>query len=219
VKISASLLAEELIDLKNRLPHYDSESIDYLHMDVMDGNFVPQISFGEAFTKEVAKVGKQPLDIHLMVREPEKHAPKYYSLKPFCITFHIETTNFGVRLAEEIRASGSKVGVTLNPSTPPEALTYLLPCVDLVLVMTVDPGFYGQSFVRSGWDKIRKLRAMTSPHKILPEVDGGVNETNIQELQEIGVDLVVVGSGLYKTGNPNLQGKRLKEIALGKTPS
>jgi len=214
MKISASLLASELTNLANTLPNLSQDCIDYLHIDVMDGNFVPQISFGEAFTKEIAKYGKQKLDVHLMVRKPEDHAPKYYSLSPEYITFHIETTNFGVRLSEEIRGSGCKVGVTLNPSTPPESLRYLLPYVDLVLVMTVDPGFYGQSFVKSGLDKIRTIREMTRDYGIQMEVDGGVNSQNIRELAHLGVDIAVVGSALFKTTDPNSEAKKLKTLAL-----
>jgi ribulose-phosphate 3-epimerase len=213
MKISASILAAKLTDLTSQLPTYSKDSIDYIHMDVMDGNFVPQISFGEAFTKEVSELTKIPLDVHLMVAKPEDHVSKYFAFKPYCITFHIETTHFAVRLAEEIRKSGSKVGVSLNPSTPPEAISTILPYLDLVLLMTVDPGFYGQSFIKSGFEKIEKIRKMTESYGIELEVDGGVNESNIAQLGRLGVDMCVVGSGLYKTGNPNEQGKKLKELA------
>lgn len=220
MKISASILAAKLTGLSQELPTYKKESIDLIHIDVMDGNFVPQISFGEAFTKEVKSHTEIPLDVHLMVQNPELHVPKYFELNPYCITFHIETTNFSVRLAEEIRKQGIKVGVSLNPQTPPESISMLLPYLDLVLLMTVDPGFYGQSFVKSGFQKIEAVRKLTSPYGIELEVDGGVNESNIGKLAELGVDITVVGSGLYKTGNPNEQGKKLKELATsGQTPS
>lgn len=186
----------------------------------MDGNFVPQISFGEAFTKEVKSHTDIPLDVHLMVSNPELHVPKYFDLKPYCITFHIETTNFSVRLAEEIKKQGIKVGVSLNPQTPPESISQILPYLDLVLLMTVDPGFYGQSFVKSGFEKIAAVRKLTKPYNIELEVDGGVNESNMEELAKLGVDITVVGSGLYKTGDPNAQGKKLKELAAsGRTRS
>ncbi|WP_411822710.1 ribulose-phosphate 3-epimerase [Leptospira sp. 'Mane'] len=215
MKISASILAAKMTALSTILPTFKKENIDYIHMDVMDGNFVPQISFGEAITKEVGELTDIPLDVHLMVAKPEDHVQKYLELKPYCVTFHIETTHFAVRLAEEIRKSGAKVGVSLNPSTPPEAISTILPYLDLVLLMTVDPGFYGQSFIKTGFEKIEKVRKMTSPYGIELEVDGGVNESNIRELKQLGVDLCVVGSGLFKTGNPNEQGKKLKELAKG----
>ncbi|MCG6148865.1 ribulose-phosphate 3-epimerase [Leptospira levettii] len=213
MKISASILAAKLTGLSQELPTYKKDSIDLIHIDVMDGNFVPQISFGEAFTKEVKSHTDIPLDVHLMVSNPELHVPKYFDLKPYCITFHIETTNFSVRLAEEIRKAGIKVGVSLNPQTPPESISQILPYLDLVLLMTVDPGFYGQSFVKSGFEKIAAVRKLTKPYNIELEVDGGVNESNMEELAKLGVDITVVGSGLYKTGDPNAQGKKLKELA------
>ncbi|MCW7492223.1 ribulose-phosphate 3-epimerase [Leptospira sp. 2 VSF19] len=213
MKISASILAAKLTGLSQELPTYKKENIDLIHIDVMDGNFVPQISFGEAFTKEVKSHTEIPLDVHLMVSNPELHVPKYFDLNPYCITFHIETTNFSVRLAEEIRKAGIKVGVSLNPQTPPESISQILPYLDLVLLMTVDPGFYGQSFVKSGFDKIAAVRKLTKPYNIELEVDGGVNESNMEELAKLGVDITVVGSGLYKTGDPNAQGKKLKDLA------
>ncbi|MCG6140897.1 MULTISPECIES: ribulose-phosphate 3-epimerase [Leptospira] len=213
MKISASILAAKLTGLSQELPTYKQENIDLIHIDVMDGNFVPQISFGEAFTKEVKSHTQIPLDVHLMVSNPELHVPKYFDLNPYCITFHIETTNFSVRLAEEIRKAGIKVGVSLNPQTPPESISQILPYLDLVLLMTVDPGFYGQSFVKSGFEKIAAVRKLTKPYNIELEVDGGVNESNMEELAKLGVDITVVGSGLYKTGDPNAQGKKLKELA------
>ncbi len=215
MKISASILAAELTNLKNILPQLDPKSVDLIHIDVMDGNFVPQISFGEAFTKEVKKHTAIPLDVHLMVKNPEAHANRYYELKPYCITFHLETTHFGVRLSDEIRSSGSKVGITLNPATPIESIVPLLPYVDLVLIMTVDPGFYGQSFIKNGFEKIQKARALTQPFGIQLEVDGGVNESNIAELSRLGVDIAVVGSGLFKAEGPNSQGEKLKALASG----
>ncbi|TGL99545.1 ribulose-phosphate 3-epimerase [Leptospira jelokensis] len=220
MKISASILAAKLTGLATELPTYKKESIDLIHIDVMDGNFVPQISFGEAFTKEIKSHTDIPLDVHLMVSNPELHVPKYFDLKPYCITFHIETTNFSVRLAEEIKKQGIKVGVSLNPQTPPESISQILPYLDLVLLMTVDPGFYGQSFVKSGFEKIAAVRKLTKPYNIELEVDGGVNESNMEELAKLGVDITVVGSGLYKTGDPNAQGKKLKELAAsGRTRS
>ncbi|EKJ85101.1 ribulose-phosphate 3-epimerase [Leptospira meyeri] len=213
MKISASILAAKLTGLSQELPTYKKENIDLIHIDVMDGNFVPQISFGEAFTKEVKSHTDIPLDVHLMVSNPELHATKYFDLNPYCITFHIETTNFSVRLAEEIRKAGIKVGVSLNPQTPPESISQILPYLDLVLLMTVDPGFYGQSFVKSGFEKIAAVRKLTKPYNIELEVDGGVNESNMEELAKLGVDITVVGSGLYKTGDPNAQGKKLKDLA------
>ncbi|MBE8432745.1 ribulose-phosphate 3-epimerase, partial [Leptospira interrogans serovar Pomona] len=138
----------------------------------------------------------------LMVSKPENHVPKYYELNPYCITFHIETTDFPVRLAQEIKRYGTKVGVSLNPGTSVSTLENVLPYVDLVLLMTVEPGFYGQKVIVNGMEKIRKAKELSHTRPIELEVDGGVNDTNIQELKKNGVVIVVVGAGLYKTGNP-----------------
>lgn len=125
-----------------------------------------------------------PLDVHLMVSKPENHVSKYYELDPYCITFHIETTDFPVRLAQEIKSHGTKVGVSLNPGTPIFSLENVLPYVDLILLMTVEPGFYGQKFIVNGMDKICKVKELIGSKSIELEVDGGVNDTNIQELKK-----------------------------------
>ena len=213
MKISASILATQITKLSTTLPPLSQDSIDYIHMDVMDGNFVPQISFGEAITAEVKNLTNIPLDVHLMVINPEREVPKYYKYKPEYITFHIETTSFGVRLAEDIRANGSKVGISLNPSTPISLIENLLPYIDLVLLMTVDPGFYGQSFVKSGMNKISKTKELLKGTNILLEVDGGVGLGNIQELSSLGVDICVAGSAVFKNGDPNQNGTLLKQTS------
>jgi ribulose-phosphate 3-epimerase len=213
MKISASILATQITKLSNTLPQLSIDSIDYIHMDVMDGNFVPQISFGEAITSEVKNLTSIPLDVHLMVNNPEREVPKYYKFKPDFITFHIETTSFGVRLAEEIRANGSRVGISLNPSTPISSIENLLPYIDLVLLMTVDPGFYGQSFVKSGMKKIANTKEILRGTNILLEVDGGVGIGNIKELKDLGVDICVAGSAVFKSGDPNQNGTLLKQTA------
>ncbi len=211
MKISASVLAVPITSLERILPSLDPSVVDYIHVDVMDGNFVPQISFGESITGEMKNLTHIPLDIHLMVAHPEKEVPKYFSLKPEFITFHIETTHFSVRLCELIRHNGIKVGISLNPSTPLACIENLLPYLDLVLIMTVDPGFYGQSFVKSGLEKIAKAREMLANYPILLEVDGGVNVNNIHQLSNLGVDICVAGSAVFKTGDPNLNAKTLKK--------
>ncbi|MDX1959213.1 MAG: ribulose-phosphate 3-epimerase [Leptospiraceae bacterium] len=212
MKLSASILATRLSSLDSLLPTLDPTLIDYIHMDIMDGNYVPQISFGEALTKEVKELTQIPLDVHLMVKNPEQEVPKYFPLQPAYITFHAETTNFGVRLAEEIRKNGCKAGVSLNPGTPLTAIEHLLPYIDLILLMTVDPGFYGQSFVRGGLDKIQKAREMILGSSIVLEMDGGLTESNVVDIIGSGAELCVAGSALFKGAHPNENARKLKGL-------
>lgn len=211
MKISASILAAKLTHLSIDLPKFSHSAIDFLHIDVMDGNFVSQLSFGEAITKEVKELSSIPLDIHLMVNHPEREAAKYYSMKPAFITFHAEATNFGVRLSEDIHSHGIGVGVAVNPGTPLSFVEYLLPYVDMILIMTVDPGFYGQSFVKGGFEKIAKAREMVKGTNHIIQVDGGVNSHNIRRIYDAGAHICVAGSAVFKTGDPNENAMDLKK--------
>ena len=212
IQISASILASPITSLGNVIPKLKSSSIDYIHLDIMDGNFVPQLSFGEAVSSEISKLTKIPLDVHLMVNRPEIIAPKYYSLKPKYITFHREATHFSIRLAEEIRKNGSKVGIAINPSTPVSSLEDCLPYIDMILIMTVEPGFYGQSFVKNGLEKINRAKELIGSYPISLQVDGGVNSSNIQRIHELGVEIVVAGSALFKDSKPNEAATALKKL-------
>jgi ribulose-phosphate 3-epimerase len=212
MKISASILASPLTSLASVLPKLKYSAIDYIHLDVMDGNFVPQLSFGEAYCKEISQHTKIPLDVHLMVTNPEREVPKYYALNPEYITFHRETTSFPIRLAEDIRKNGSKVGIALNPGTSVKSIEDCIPYIDLILIMTVEPGFYGQSFVKSGFEKIIRAKEIIGSYPIKIEVDGGVNETNIKQLKEFGVEICVAGSALFKDGKPNENAMNLKKL-------
>lgn len=215
MKISPSILAADLIDLRNILKGMDDEVVDLLHLDVMDGHFVPAISFGELISQLVAGATSIPPDVHLMVSRPEREISKYFTLKPFNITFHIEATDFPIRLAQLIRAEGIRAGVALNPGTAVNVLEPLLDEIDLILIMSVEPGFYGQKFIRNALDKITAVKEMIGGHEILIQVDGGVSTDNVELLERLGVDIAVAGSACFKSGNVNDNIKKLKSTAAG----
>lgn len=212
MKISASVLATSITSLDTVLTALRPGAIDYIHMDVMDGHFVPQISFGEGVCREVGQLTEIPLDVHLMVDRPENHVSKYYELKPEYITFHAEATDFMVRLCEDIRNHGSKAGIALNPSTPLDTIRYVLPYIDLILIMTVDPGFYGQKFFQSGIAKIQAAREMIADQPIALEVDGGVNTDNIAAIDRAGANICVAGSAVFSKGSPSENSSQLKKL-------
>ena len=212
MKVSSSILAAPLAALAENLKKLDPTLVDLIHLDIMDGHFVPQLTFGENVSKSIHEASMIPLDVHLMVSNPEKEAPKYFSLKPHNITFHYEATSLPIRLAEEIRKAGILAGISLNPSTPVSVLKDILPFFDLVLLMTVEPGFAGQSFLSSGFSRIEELMELKARnnHSFLIEIDGGVNDQNITKLRELSVDIVVSGAFIFNADNPNKQAFSLK---------
>jgi len=176
---------------------------DLVHVDVMDGHFVPNLTIGPVVIEAVAKVASKPLDIHLMVENNSFFVDLYAPFKPKYISFHIEEEKHPHRLIQKIRSLGISPAVVLNPHTPPEAIEFLLADLDMVLLMSVNPGFGGQKFISAVTTKAKRLKSMIE--KINPdcliEVDGGVNDKNIQELKDAGVDVVVAGSYVY--GHPD----------------
>lgn len=210
MRISPSILAADLTDLKRTLTTLDPGVVDLLHLDVMDGHFVPQLSFGEAYARSVKAGSAIPLDVHLMVARPELEIPKYFELDPYVITYHIEATHFPIRLAQLIRERGLRAGVSLNPGTPIERLLPVLDYIDLVLLMSVEPGFYGQKFIETSYERVRTLKALIGDRPVEIQIDGGVNDQNIGRLAELGVDIAVAGSYCFTGGDVNARVKTLK---------
>lgn len=199
IKISPSILAADLTDLKNTLNLLENK-VDFLHLDIMDGHFVPTLSFGEIYVQWIKQYTNIPLDVHLMVDRPEIEVSKYYDFLPFNITFHYEATHFPVRLAKEIRKKNIKAGISLNPKTPIAFIEPFLEEFDLVLIMSVEPGFYGQKFIPFCLDKIKQLKdiILKKNLNVLIEIDGGINKENISLVKDAGVDIIVAGSFIFK---------------------
>lgn len=197
--IAPSILSANFLNLEKQIELTEAGGADLIHCDIMDGHFVPNITFGPVLLKDIHKISKLPLDVHLMVNEPEKFLPLFFPLKPEFLTIHFEAANHLHRQIAYIKEQGIKAGVSINPSTPIQFLSEILEYVDLVLVMTVNPGFGGQEFIASSLEKIKMLDKLRKEkiHKFLIEVDGGVNRKNIKSIADAGCDILVAGSAIF----------------------
>lgn len=204
MKISPSLLAADFLNLGKEIEKINASEADFLHLDVMDGVFVPNISFGFPVLQGVAKECTKPLDVHMMTVEPEKWIGHVKDLGAAIMNVHQEACLHLYSTVQHIHEAGMMAGVTLNPATPVETLSDIIQDLDLVLIMSVEPGFGGQPFIRHTLEKVRKLKAMRDAcgSKAMIEVDGGVNAQTGAELAEAGVDVLVAGS--YVFGNPDI---------------
>lgn len=204
MKISPSLLAADFLNLGREIEKINASEADCLHLDVMDGVFVPNISFGFPVLQGVAKVCRKPLDVHMMTVEPEKWIGHVRDLGARIMNVHQEACLHLYSTVQHIHEAGMLAGVTLNPATPVETLTDIIQDVDLVLIMSVEPGFGGQPFIRHTLEKVRRLKALrdASGSKAMIEVDGGVNAKTGAELAEAGADILVAGS--YVFGAPDI---------------
>lgn len=202
--IAPSILAADFSRLRQEIELINNSEADWIHLDIMDGVFVPNISFGIPVVKAIKKYSSKPLDVHLMIIEPEKYIGKFHEAGADILTVHIETCQHLHRTIEEIRELGMKAGVTLNPHTTPELLKEIITFVDLVLVMSVNPGFGGQKFIQTTYGKIKKVKSLIqdSGSGALIEVDGGVDLNNAARLFEAGVDILVAGTAVFKSADP-----------------
>lgn len=196
--IAPSLLAADFSRLKEEIQEIEKSGADYLHLDVMDGTFVPNISFGAPVISALRKHSNLLFDVHLMVENPDRFIKDFVNAGADIITVHAEASKHLNRTIQLIKSYGKKVGVSLNPSTPLNIIKYDLQDLDMVLIMTVNPGFGGQEFIERMIDKIRELRS-TAPH-IDIEVDGGINEDTGKKVKEAGANILVAGSYIF-SGN------------------
>lgn len=214
MKVSPSLLSANFADMKPDLQMINSSEADYLHLDVMDGVFVPNISFGFPVMKSVAKVCTKPLDVHLMIVEPDKWISQVRDLGAAIMNVHQEACTHLHSVVQRIHNAGMQAGVTINPATPVSTLVDIIEDVDLVLIMSVNPGFGGQPFIRHSVEKVKQLRTLidSTGSKAMIEVDGGVNAATGAELASAGADILVAGSYVFGAEDPIEAIKSLKRL-------
>lgn len=207
IKIAPSILSADFSRLGEEVISIDKAGADWVHIDVMDGIFVPNITFGPPVIKSIRNKTKLPFDVHLMITQPERYIEDFVKAGADLIVVHAESTIHLHRVIQQIKSYGVKAGVSLNPSTSPEVLKYIINDIDLVLVMSVNPGFGGQSFIESSIDKIKEIRKMSETIDI--EVDGGINDKTIKRCIEAGANVFVAGSYVFG-GNYEERIKSLK---------
>ena len=202
--ISPSLLSADFANLERDVKMLNESSADFIHLDIMEGVFFPNKSFGMPVVEAVSRHSEKPLDVHLMIVEPERYTEQFARLGANVITIHQEATRHLHRAVQQIKARKVKAGVSINPATPVSSLEDIIADIDLVLVMSVNPGFGGQAFIDNTYKKLARLREMIelSGSKALIEVDGGVNDRNAAALFDAGADILVAGNYVFKSPDP-----------------
>ncbi len=213
--VAPSLLSANFLQLEKDIHMVNRSQADMFHVDVMDGHFVPNISFGFSIIKQIKTVAEKPLDVHLMISEPDQYLRDFKDAGADWLSVHYETCPHLHRTIQQIRKLGMKPGVVVNPHNPVDLLQDILPDVDFVLLMSVNPGFGGQHFIANAYGRIARLKEMRekSNPQLLIEVDGGVDTSNAARLVQAGADILVAGSAVFKSDDP------AKTIATLKNPS
>jgi ribulose-phosphate 3-epimerase len=212
--ISPSLLASDFANLQSECEMLNKSDADWYHLDVMDGVFVPNISFGMPVIAAINKHTLKPLDVHLMIENPDSYIKDFKAVGANILTVHYEACTHLHKTLQSIKEEGMKAGVALNPHTPVELLEGIINEVDLVLIMSVNPGFGGQKFIESTYEKVRKMKALITKNgaETKIEIDGGVTSANAKKLIEAGADVLVAGSFVFKSDNPSQTIADLKNV-------
>ncbi|MFZ5449505.1 MAG: ribulose-phosphate 3-epimerase [Thermodesulfobacteriota bacterium] len=213
-KLSASILSADFGRLAEQVKAAEDAGVDWIHVDVMDGHFVPNITIGPVVTQALKRATRLPLDVHLMISNPERYVEDFIKAGADWLGIHVEATVHLERLIQQIKEAGAKATVTLNPATPLNCLEYVLKDVDMVLLMSVNPGFSGQKFIPAVLPKLRRLRQMIDEQGLptLIQVDGGVHVNTIGDLSVAGADVFVSGSGLFNDKPIAENVRRLREL-------
>jgi ribulose-phosphate 3-epimerase len=202
MKIAPSILSADFAALGDAVARVEAAGADQLHVDVMDGHFVPNLTIGPPVVESIRKRTRLPLDVHLMIDEPDRWVETYVRAGADLITVHVEACRHLQRCLAQIREAGARAGVALNPGTPPGAIEWVLDDIDLVLVMSVNPGFGGQSFIPTAYAKIRQVKSLAGSRPIEVSVDGGVNKDRAAALARAGADVLVAGSAIFGSTDP-----------------